>query len=225
MSINSYLYQTFSLLRIWWRKRKRFKVGFTELPDPSWFRYNLSNPSNWNNCTVNPLLSLWVPLKVLVTILQARLLSPFRLILVYFINIVSFQCTFQRCLSQHLPPQVFSFSFPPSLLHMPISLHVYIPRLKLLLPHLPACSFISCEPLHWAVASHPPECFTLFHLSAQHQLPSVLSAKANSLASTPCSWLPAIETDWLLCSVFTVMEVFESCLRDLWVSPARSHPP
>ena len=185
MSINSYLYQTFSLLRIWWRKLKHIKVDFTKWPDPSWFRYNLSNPSYWNNCTVNPLLRLWVPLKVLVTILQARLLSPFRLLLVYFIN-VSFQCTFHKCLSQHLPPQVFSCSFPLSLLHMPNFTPCLHPQTEAPPPHLPARSFISFEPLlgqSLVALQHALLCVTW-----------VLSTKANS---APCSWLPALEADWL----------------------------
>ena len=165
MSINSYLYQTFSLLRIWWRKLKHIKVDFTEGPDTSWFRYNLSNPSNWNNCIVNPLLRLWVPLKVLVTILQARLLSPFRLLLVYFINVVSFQCTFQKCLSP-------STSLPKSLVApflqvsctCPISLHVYIPRLKPLLPtSLPAAS----SPLSLFSGSRWSPCSTLYSVSPE----------------------------------------------------------
>lgn len=114
MSINSYLYQTFSLsMKIWWRKLKLIKVSFTKLPNPNWFWYNLSNPPNWNNCTVNPLIRLWVPPKVLVTMLQARTLSPFRLLLVSFINIVSFQCVFHGWnFSQHLHPQVSKYIAP-----------------------------------------------------------------------------------------------------------------
>lgn len=191
MSINSYLYQTFSLWRIWWRKLEHIKVGFTEWPNPnpSWFRYNLSNPSNWNNCTVNPLLRLWVPLRVLVTRLQARLLSPFRLLLVYFINVVSFQCTFQKCLSQHLPPQVFSCSFPWSLLHMPIS------------PMSTSPGWSPSFPTHLPAASSPLSLFSgQLLVTLQHALlyvTWVLSTKADSSASTPCSWLPALETDWL----------------------------